>query len=91
MSTVSVSTVEVAKAMSVTLQATAYKEIRTHIEQALRPYIEQWIKDVFKGAGVVKVDSYLDPTTLNTKYRFIVEMETNEDPFARDSLARRST
>ena len=81
MSTMTVSTVEVAKAMSVSLKVLAYRQLREHLEKEMRPYIEEWIKDVFKGAGVVRYDSYQDPATQNTKHRFIVEMETNENPF----------
>jgi len=77
-----VSTEQAAKAISVSLKAIAYREIRQHLENAMRPYIEEWIKETFKGAGIVRYDSYQDPMSGNNKMRFIVEMETNEDPFA---------
>jgi len=82
MSTTTVSSVDVAKAMSVSLKSIAYAKIRADIEAELRPYIEQWIKDIFKDGSIVKYDSYKDLMTTNTKHRFVVEMETNENPFA---------
>jgi len=71
---------QIAKAMSVSLQAIAISELENHIRKKLEPYIKEWVKNTLKNAGVVRAETYHLPSGAH-QLRFVVELETNEDPF----------